>query len=204
MRAERLAVEGAFAFVSRAFPDRRGVFVSSFQESVFETAVGDLLFPVAQVSHSVSHRGVVRGLHYTATPPGVAKYVHCPRGRALDIVLDTRVGSPTFGSWDSVILDSSDHRAVYFPVGVAHMFVALEDETVVSYLLSREYVARNELAIAPLDPALGLSLPADLEPILSDRDRAAPTLEQAGAAGLLPDYAVCLRVEQRFRPAASP
>lgn len=198
MRAERLAVEGAFAFVPRAFPDERGLFVSPFQDSVLEKAVGHPLFPVAQASHSVSRRGVVRGLHYTATPPGTAKYVHCPRGRALDIVFDVRVGSPTFGSWDSVILDSRDHRAVYLPVGVAHMFVALEDGTVMSYLLSREYVARDELAIAPLDPRLGLAIPGGIDPVLSERDRAAPTLEEAMAAGLLPDYELCVALEAEF------
>ncbi|NVI88940.1 dTDP-4-dehydrorhamnose 3,5-epimerase family protein [Actinomadura sp. BRA 177] len=203
MRAERLAVEGAFAFAPAAYPDGRGVFVSPYQESAFEEEVGHPLFPVAQASHSVSRKGVVRGLHYTATPPGCAKYVHCPRGRVLDIVLDTRAGSPTFGRWDSVVLDSSDHRAVYFPVGVAHMFVALEDETVMSYLLSREYAARNELAVAPLDPSLGLPLPRGFEPVMSARDRAAPTLKEAMAAGALPSYDVCAALEERFRRAGS-
>lgn len=201
MHARRLLVDGVFSFSPQAFPDERGVFVSTFQEDVFERAVGYPLFPVAQVSHSLSRRGVVRGLHFTATPPGCAKYVHCLDGSALDIVLDTRVGSPTFGHHDSVVLDTRDHRAVYFPVGVAHMFVALEDHTTMSYLLSQEYVARNELAVAPLDPALGLPIPPDIEPILSARDTAAPTLAEALTAGLLPDYDLCVHLEKQFRHA---
>ncbi|KAA9377598.1 dTDP-4-keto-6-deoxy-D-glucose epimerase [Microbispora cellulosiformans] len=199
MRVNGLAVEGAYVFTPEEFPDDRGRFLSHYQESVFGDAVGRPLFPVAQASSSVSRRGVVRGLHYTATPPGTAKYVHCPRGRALDVVLDVRVGSPTFGVWDSVVLDSLDFRAVYFPLGVAHLFVALEDDTVMSYLLSREYVAADELAISPLDPGLDLPVPGDLTPILSERDRAAPRLEEARAAGLLPDYRVCAEIEAGSR-----
>jgi 5-epimerase len=201
---ERLAVADAFAFGRPAFPDERGFFVSPFEQSGFERAVGHPLFPVAQASYSLSHKGVARGLHYTATPPGCAKYVYCSRGRVLDIVLDTRVGSPTFGRWASVILDPVDYRAVYLPVGVAHMFVALEQESVMTYLLSQEYLQKNELALTMLDASLGLPLPADLEPMLSERDRAAPTLHEALAAGLLPEYDVCVGLEQRFRRAAHP
>lgn len=201
MRADELAVDGAVSFTPAVFPDERGLFVSPFQASVFEAAVGRPLFPIAQVSYSQSRRGVVRGLHYTVTPPGVAKYVYCPLGRVVDVVFDTRVGSPTFGKWDSVILDDRDRRSVYFPVGVAHMFVALEDRTVVTYQLSREYQPRNELALSPLDVRLGLPIPDDIVPILSERDREAPTLDQAQASGLLPVYDVCRELEKgRHRP----
>jgi epimerase EvaD len=86
-------------------------------------------------------------------------------------------------------------RAVYFPTGVGHAFVALDDETVMSYLLSGEYVAQNELAVAPLDPELALPIPPDVEPVLSERDTAAPTLIQARRLGLLPDYETCLAIE---------
>jgi 5-epimerase len=195
MQARKLEVDGAVEFTPKVFTDERGFFLSSLQESEFVGALGHALFPVAQASCSLSRRGTVRGLHYTATPPGTAKYVHCPRGKVLDIVLDVRVGSPTFGRWDAVVLDQRDFRALYFPVGVAHMFVVLEDETVMSYLLSEEYAQPNELALAPLDPALGLPIPEDLELILSARDRAAPTLAEARAAGLLPAYDTCLRLE---------
>ncbi|OEJ27993.1 dTDP-4-dehydrorhamnose 3,5-epimerase [Streptomyces agglomeratus] len=191
MDIRELAVEGAVEFTPRVFPDERGLFVSPFQEEAFEKAMGRPLFPVAQTNHSRSARGVVRGVHFTVTPPRTAKYVYCAQGSALDIVVDIRVGSPTYGRWDAVLLDPVHFRAMYFPVGVGHAFVALEDDTVMSYMLSSGYVAENELALSALDPELGLPVPADIVPVMSDRDRVAPTLAQAAAAGILPDYATC-------------
>ncbi|RSM50685.1 dTDP-4-keto-6-deoxy-D-glucose epimerase [Amycolatopsis balhimycina DSM 5908] len=198
MQARKLAVDGAIEFTPRVFPDDRGLFVSPFQEEAFAEARGGPLFRVAQTNHSMSKRGVVRGIHYTMTPPGTAKYVYCARGKALDIVVDIRVGSPTFGRWDAVLLDQRDHRAMYFPVGVGHAFVALEDDTAMWYLLSTAYVARNELALSVLDPALGLPIDADVDPILSERDQVAVTLAEAGRQGLLPDYATCLELDRQL------
>ncbi|MFY1699572.1 MULTISPECIES: dTDP-4-dehydrorhamnose 3,5-epimerase family protein [unclassified Solwaraspora] len=199
MKAQPLAVAGAYVFTPQIHPDERGVFVSHFQESDFRAALGHSLFAVAQVSHSRSVQGVARGIHYTRTPPGAAKYVHCPAGRAYDFVVDLRVGSPTYGRWDGVLLDPLHHRAVYLPPGVGHAFVAVESDTVMTYLLSREYDPANELAVSILDPAIALDLPAGLTPLLSPRDRQARTLAQARAAGLLPEYAACQAVEQPAR-----
>ncbi|TDC67341.1 dTDP-4-keto-6-deoxy-D-glucose epimerase [Micromonospora sp. KC207] len=199
MSARPLTVEGAYAFAPTVYPDYRGVFLSPYLDSLFRDTVGYPLFPVRQTSYSVSRRGTLRGLHFTRTPPGTAKFVSCPHGRVLDLVLDVRVGSPTFGKWDSVVLDSEEFQAVYLPVGVAHMFVALADDTVMSYVLSQEYVFENELALDALDPELGLPIPEDVEPILSERDRTAITFDQALARGLLPDYRTCLEIESGFR-----
>ncbi|KZM75342.1 dTDP-4-dehydrorhamnose 3,5-epimerase family protein [Nocardia terpenica] len=199
MQSRKLAVEGAVEFTPRVFSDERGMFVSPFQESVFDEAVGRPLFTVRQTSYSRSRRGTVRGIHYTATPPGAHKYVCCVQGKALDIVVDIRVGSPTFGRFDVLTLDPETFRAVYFPLGVGHAFVALADDTVMSYTLSTSYVAENELALAVLDPELALPIPGDIEPILSDRDRVAPTLAEAKAAGLLPDYHRCTEIEYALR-----
>ncbi|MFD3331793.1 dTDP-4-dehydrorhamnose 3,5-epimerase family protein [Streptomyces sp. NPDC058700] len=196
MQSRQLAVDGAFEFQPKVFTDERGLFVSPFQETAARQALGHPLFPVAQTNHSVSRRGTIRGAHYTLTPPGIAKYVYCARGRALDIVIDVRVGSPTYGRSETVLLDQEDFRAVYFPVGVAHAFVALEDRTVMSYMLSGEYAPRNELALSVFDPVLELSLPANIEPVMSERDLAAPTLETAEKSGTLPDYRTCLEVER--------
>ncbi|GAA2560851.1 dTDP-4-dehydrorhamnose 3,5-epimerase [Streptomyces intermedius] len=196
MSARPLRVEGAYAFTPRVFPDGRGAFLSPYQEPAFTATVGHGLFPVAQTNHSVSARDVVRGVHYTLTPPGAAKYVYCARGSAVDIVVDIRVGSPTFGAWDAVLLDQSEHRAVYFPLGLGHAFVSLQDDTVMSYMVSSSYVPEHELALTVLDPALGLPLPARDRMILSDRDSVAPTLAEAAAAGALPRYEECLRIEK--------
>ncbi|ASO18739.1 epimerase EvaD [Actinoalloteichus hoggarensis] len=199
MKARELAVEGAFEFIPDVFPDERGEFVSHYQEAAFIAALGRPLFPVAQASQSRSRRGVLRGVHFTRTPPGCAKYVHCPQGSALDFVVDLRVGSPTFGRWDTVALDATDYRGVYFPPGVGHAFVALRDDTLISYLLSESYSPADELALSPFDPEIGLKLPAGLPLIQSERDRAAPTLSEARAAGLLPDHAVCRELQQAPR-----
>lgn len=206
MEARELAVHGAYTFTPQVFTDDRGIFVSPFQLPTFSEVAGHELFALKQISHSLSRRDVVRGIHYTATPPGTAKYLYCAHGRALDIVVDLRTGSPTFGCWDAVELNPETFRATYFPVGVGHAFVALEDETVMSYMLSRSYEPRNELAVSALDPAVGLPVPA--APVLSERDGVAPTLQEAADAGLLPRYEDCRRIEdelfdRRRTPSAS-
>jgi 5-epimerase len=188
MNVRKLAVDGALEFTPEIFNDQRGTSVQSFRAEAFSEAVGRPLFAVKQVLNSKSRRGVVRGIHFTATPPGSEKYVYCLGGAALDIVIDVRVGSPTFGQWDSVRLDQRDCRSMYFPVGVGHAFIALEDDTTMCYLLSNPYRPELEIALSPLDPELGLPLPDFTEPTMSDRDRDAITLAQARAAGLLPDY----------------
>jgi epimerase EvaD len=195
VRIRELSVEGAFEVTPTPASDDRGLFVSPFQETPFVQATGRRLFTVAQTNHSRSRRGVVRGVHFTVTPPGCAKYVYCPHGSAIDIVVDIRVDSPTFGRWDAVRTDPEHFRAVYFPVGVGHAFIALQDDTVMSYMISGEYVPANELALSVLDPELGLPLPAGLTPILSARDRVAPTLAEAGERGLLPHYDKCQAAE---------
>jgi dTDP-4-dehydrorhamnose 3,5-epimerase len=191
-----LAVADAFEFTPRTFPDPRGVFVSPYQEAVFVKAVGHPL-RLAQSNHSRSRRGTLRGLHFADVPPGQAKYVYCPRGAALDLVVDIRVGSPTFGSWDTVHLDPESFRAIYLPEGVAHGFLALDDDTVISYLCSTAYNPAAEHGLHPLDPALALPLPD--EPLLSEKDAMAPTLAEAQAAGLLPTYADCTARYARLR-----
>ncbi|GAB3466546.1 dTDP-4-dehydrorhamnose 3,5-epimerase family protein [Actinophytocola sediminis] len=191
MRARELAVTGAFEFTPGIHHDSRGAFVSPFQEEAFVAATGHR-FTVAQTNHSRSARGVVRGVHFTTTPPGQDKYVYCPRGRVLDLVLDIRVGSPTFGVWDVVELDEESLRAVYFPVGVGHAFYAVEPGSIMSYMVSSTYVPERELSINPLDPALELPWPTDVDPLVSDRDSAAPTFAEARERGLLPAYADCV------------
>lgn len=191
MRTDRLAIEGAMVFTPDTFADHRGRSVQVLEAGTFTEAVGRPFFPVAQTLVSTSRRGVVRGIHVTATPPGSQKYVYCARGATLDIVVDTRVGSPTFGQWEAVRLDQDTPRALYFPVGVGHAFVVLEDDTVMAYLLSNAYVPEHELAVSVFDPALGLPVPEDAAELASERDRAAPTLAAARDAGLLPDYALC-------------
>jgi epimerase EvaD len=198
MQVRELAVPDAFEFTPKVFPDQRGVFVSPYQGDHFVKAVGHPLL-VAQSNHSRSRRGSVRGLHFADVPPGQAKYVYCPQGAVLDVVVDIRVGSPTFGVCDAIRLDPADFRAVYLPEGVAHGFVALEDDSVISYLCSTGYNPSAEHGINPLDASLDLPWPADIEPLLSEKDSTAPTLAEARAAGLLPTYADCLTRYESLR-----
>ena len=107
----------------------------------------------------------------------------------FDVVVDIRVGSPTFGQWDSVLLDDRDRRSIYLSEGLAHGFLALQDDSTVMYLCSAEYAPDREHTICATDPALGIDWPAvDGEPIISDRDAEAPTLDEVRAAGLLPTW----------------
>jgi dTDP-4-dehydrorhamnose 3,5-epimerase/epimerase EvaD len=191
MQVRKLAIAGAFEFTPEIHTDERGMFVAPYQENALAAAIGHS-FSTAQLNYSSSARGVIRGMHFTATPPGQSKYVYCANGHALDVMLDIRVGSPTFGQWDSADLGNDSFRAVYIPLGIAHGFAALRDDTVMTYMVSTGYVAEQELAIHPLDEALRLPWPEDVLPILSPRDGKAPTFAEAFAAGLLPRYEDCV------------
>jgi dTDP-4-dehydrorhamnose 3,5-epimerase len=145
---------------------------------------------------------VLRGVHFALVPPGQAKYVYCPAGRVLDVVIDIRVGSPTFGVHDSVVLDSDEPRAVYLAEGLGHAFVSLADGSSVTYLVSSGYDPGREFGVSPMDPALDLPWPDDVEFELSAKDRAAPTLEQAREQGLLPTMEQCAARYAELRASA--
>ncbi|HWD04029.1 MAG TPA: dTDP-4-dehydrorhamnose 3,5-epimerase [Amycolatopsis sp.] len=198
MQFRALKIADAYEFTPRAFPDERGLFVAPFQEEALVEATGHGM-RVGQTNHSVSRRGTIRGVHFADVPPSQAKYVYCPSGSLLDVVVDLRVGSPTFGQWDSALLDAKDFRAVYVAEGLGHAFVALEDNTVMAYLCSEPYNPPAEHGITPLDPALGLPWPADLTPVVSEKDTAAPTLAQAREQGLLPSYDDCTAYYEKLR-----
>jgi dTDP-4-dehydrorhamnose 3,5-epimerase len=198
VQVDELKVPGSWVFTPRQFPDPRGVFLEWFKASVVEEAVGHRL-ALAQANHSVSSRGTTRGVHFADVPPGQAKYVYCTRGAVLDIVVDIRVGSPTFGVSDAARLDDVDRRGVYLSEGLGHAFVALTDEANVTYLCSEPYNPTGEHGVHPLDPALELPLPDGIEPLLSDKDAAAPTLAEAQEQGLLPQYDECLAFYERLR-----
>jgi len=191
MDVRPLSLDGAVVFTPRQHADDRGVFLEGYRADRVEAAVGHRL-RLAQANTSRSRRGALRGVHYAEVPPGQAKYVSCPRGAALDVVVDLRVGSPTFGRSEVVRLDDTDCRALYLAEGLGHAFLALEDDTVVSYLCSAPYQPHREHTVHPLDPALALPWPSDVAPLLSPRDAAAPSLAAAAAAGALPSYDACL------------
>jgi dTDP-4-dehydrorhamnose 3,5-epimerase len=193
-----LAVRDAYVLDLVPHGDARGRFTEWYRADVLAVVTGFGLTP-AQANHSVSARGVLRGVHFALVPPGQAKYVYCPAGQVLDVVVDVRVGSPTFGVSDAVLLDSERPRAVYLAEGLGHAFLSLADGSSVTYLVSTGYSPGREFGISPLDPALELPWPADVEFELSAKDQAAPTLAEAQEQGLLPTMEQCSAHYARLR-----
>jgi len=190
-----LSIAGAFEMTPKIHGDSRGAFLEWFRCDAFAEATGHP-FTLAQANCSVSAAGTIRGVHFADVPPGQAKYVTCSYGALLDVVVDLRVGSPTFGRWDGLVLDDTNRKAVYLGEGLGHAFMALEESTVIQYLCSTTYQPEREHAVSPLDAELGIDWPTTdragraLRHILSDKDRAAPTLAEARDGGLLPSLEV--------------
>jgi dTDP-4-dehydrorhamnose 3,5-epimerase len=192
VKIEPLAVPGAWLCTPRVHGDDRGMFLEWYRGDLLAAATGRR-FDIVQANHSRSKRGVVRGIHFADVPPGQAKFVYCPAGSVLDVIVDLRVGSPTFGKVDSVVLDDVDRRAVFIAEGLGHGFCALQDDTALTYLVSSVYQPEIERTVCPVDPDLSLPWPDDItELLLSDKDRDAPTLAAAVAAGELPSYDACV------------
>lgn len=185
-----LRIEGAWVHEPRLFADRRGSFHEWFTSADFRESVGRDL-SLAQANCSVSAPGVLRGVHFADVPPGQAKYVTCVRGAVLDVVADLRTGSPTFGEWETVRLDDDAHRCVYLSEGLGHAFLSLAADSTVVYLCSTGYTPHAEHGVHPLDATLGIDWPVTGDPVLSEKDAAAPTLAAAQSQGLLPSYEAC-------------
>lgn len=190
MQANPLSIDGAWSFTPLLRPDDRGVFLESFKQNLLTESIGHSM-DLQQMNISVSKQGTVRGVHFADVPPGQAKYVQCFSGRILDVVVDIRLGSPTFGQWDAVELDDQTRTGLYIAEGLGHAFCALSESVTVGYLCSEPYAPGREHGLNPLDPALGLPWPKGQESVLSPKDAAAPSLAEAAAAGLLPNYADC-------------
>jgi dTDP-4-dehydrorhamnose 3,5-epimerase len=191
MEIRPLTIGGAWEITPILRGDPRGLFTEWYRFDLLAEAVGHPL-DLRQGNLSVSAKDVVRGIHFADVPPGQAKYVTCTRGAVLDVVVDIRVGSPTFGTWEFVRLDETERKAVYIAEGLGHGFCALTDDATLTYLCSETYNPTGEHGIHPLDPDLAIAWPADV-PQLSEKDAAAATLREAEGAGLLPDYRQCLK-----------
>ncbi|GAA4347264.1 dTDP-4-dehydrorhamnose 3,5-epimerase family protein [Angustibacter luteus] len=194
MQITPLTIEGAWKIVPRQHSDDRGVFLEWFAEAAFAEATGQRL-NLAQANISTSSAGVVRGIHFAQLPPSQAKYVTCPSGAVLDVVVDIRVGSPTFGQYETVVLDDVERAALYLSEGLGHGYMALRDGSVFAYLCSAPYAPGREHGVSPMCPELAIEWPTTapdgtaLTPLMSPKDLAAPTLSQAREQGLLPTYA---------------
>ncbi|MCV7078762.1 dTDP-4-dehydrorhamnose 3,5-epimerase [Mycobacterium szulgai] len=200
MKVRELGVPGAWEITPTVHGDSRGLFFEWITDHGFAAFAGHRL-DVRQANCSVSSAGVLRGLHFAQLPPSQAKYVTCVSGSVFDVVVDIRVGSPTFGQWDSVLLDDRDRRTIYISEGLAHGFLALQDNSTVMYLCSAEYNPQREHTICATDPALAIDWPLvdGARPSLSDRDAAAPGFEEVRACGLLPTWAETQRFIENLR-----
>ncbi|MGY1722377.1 dTDP-4-dehydrorhamnose 3,5-epimerase family protein [Blastococcus sp. SYSU DS0533] len=200
MEIRELAVPDSYVIDLPPHEDTRGRFTEWYRADLLSQWLGHPP-TVAQANHSVSAAGVLRGVHFALVPPGQAKYVYCPAGRVLDVVVDVRVGSPTFGVHDTVLLDSERPRAVYLAEGLGHAFLALADGSSVTYLVSSPYDPGREFGVSPLDPDLALPWPADVALEMSAKDRTAPTLAEARDQGLLPTVEECAQRYAQLRGA---
>ena len=204
MEIRELKVGDAYEVVPKILGDSRGAFLEWFRADRLEEATGRRL-ELVQANASISSAGALRGVHFAEVPPSQAKFVTCPRGALLDVVVDVRVGSPTFGAWDAVLLDDVERRALFVSEGLGHAFIALEDDTMISYLVTAPYTPAREHGVHPLDPTLGIEWPTTgrdgrpLEPLLSTKDTEAPSLEEAERQGLLPSYDAAQRFLDSLR-----
>lgn len=187
MAIEEMKVKDAFRITPSQLADNRGRFFEGWRLSELTELTGQQ-FAVRQVNFSVSSRNTLRGIHGTMLPPGQGKLVTCVRGAALDVVVDLRQGSPTYGMFDTTLQEADSGIGVYLADGLGHAFLALTDDTCMNYLCTEEYVPGTMVDIQALDPELGIPWPLDGEPIRSEKDAAAPTLAEATARGLLPTY----------------
>ena len=188
MAFRELKVPGSWEITPHVHADLRGDTFEWFSEVTFAEMTGHR-FGMRQVNCSVSAAGVLRGLHFAEVPPGQAKYVTCVRGAVFDVVVDVRVGSPTYGQWDGIYLDEVERRTMYLSEGLAHGFLALQENSTVMYLCSAPYTPAREHTIDPNDPEIGIEwpFPPDRQ-VMSPRDAAAPTLAEVRTEGLLPSW----------------
>ncbi|MBS1893455.1 MAG: dTDP-4-dehydrorhamnose 3,5-epimerase [Actinobacteria bacterium] len=167
-------LDGVVLVEPQVHGDERGFFVETFSKDAWaELGVGA---EFVQHNHSRSSKGTLRGLHFQ-TSPGQAKLLRCARGAILDVAVDLRKGSSTFGQWEGHVLDDEKHHQLFVPIGFAHGFVVLSDVADVAYLVSSVYDPATEAGIAWDDPDVGVDWQV-AEPLLSGRDQTAPRLAE--------------------------
>lgn len=169
MNVQRLDIDGLMVFEPRVFEDERGAFFESFNEAKFREATG-FTGSFVQDNHSISHKGVLRGLHYQLLPHAQGKLVRVVAGSAFDVAVDIREGSPTFGKWAGVELSAANRKQFWIPEGFAHGFLALEDGTEFLYKTTDFWHAGSERSIRWDDPTIEVQWPLEGVPVVSEKD----------------------------------
>jgi dTDP-4-dehydrorhamnose 3,5-epimerase len=155
MKLQPIKINGAWLHAPIRIQDSRGHFEEQFKLSLIEAELGRS-FPVRQVNQSLSKKGVLRGIHWTDSQEGQAKYVSCPRGAIWDVVVDLRPNSPTYGEWDAHVLSEENGASMFISEGLGHAFLAIEDGTVANYLCTSEYLPSSDRTINPMDSTLAV------------------------------------------------
>jgi len=177
MNVEETYLNGCFVITPKLHYDNRGFFFESFNKNNFEKALG-LTINFVQDNHSVSNKGVLRGLHFQTDDFAQAKLLRVVKGSVLDICVDIRPDSETFGQYFSIILDDIDHKQLFIPRGFAHGFLALQDQTIFNYKCNNYYSKNHESGLLYNDTTLNIDWNFPLSDIiLSEKDRALPTFE---------------------------
>lgn len=185
MNVRKTDIEGPLIIEPDVFSDDRGSFTETYNEVRYaEAGIPDVF---VQDNLSVSRKGVLRGLHFQSPPHAQGKLVQVLRGRVFDVAVDIREGSPTFGRHVSVELSAENHRQFFIPVGFAHGFLALEDDTVFQYKCTDVYAPEQDGGIRYDDPTLGIAWP-DGPYLVSDKDRRQPLLRDLGPVFRLDDH----------------
>jgi dTDP-4-dehydrorhamnose 3,5-epimerase len=184
MKFEEFQFGASWIAHSEIHRDLRGEFKETFRRDKFHEVSG-VDFQIQQGNCSVSSQGVLRGIHYSTASSGQAKWITCLKGEIEDYVVDLRPHSQTFGEWKVVRLSAENGKSLIIQSGIGHAFEALAEESIVFYSLTSSYDPATEMTISPHDPQLAISWHFDL-PIISDRDRLAPTLAEQAIRGNLP------------------
>ena len=191
MRGLELGIKGSWQIEIDPFVDDRGTFFESFRLNSLEK-ITKRKFDVKQANTSISKMGSIRGIHFALFPLSQAKYIQCVSGSILDFIIDVRLGSPTFTKHVSVELHGDSHKAIFIEEGLAHAFIALEDNTKVTYLVNQYFNPNNEKSINPFDEDISIAW-GDLEYILSEKDKNSDSLKEMVRTNKLPNYKDCFR-----------
>ncbi|NQX85247.1 MAG: dTDP-4-dehydrorhamnose 3,5-epimerase [Flavobacteriaceae bacterium] len=177
MKVQETHLEGCYVITPAVFKDSRGCFFESFNHKKFKDLTG-INFDVVQTNQSISNKGVLRGLHYQEEPYAQAKLVRVIKGKVLDICVDLRKTSKTFGQHFALELSSDNNTQLFIPRGFAHGFITLEDHTIFSYHCDNYYNKASENGIIYNDPQLNLKWPLEANAfIISERDLELPKLQ---------------------------
>lgn len=186
MKLTPLGIEGVWLAESPVWSDDRGFFREWFKSEDIKNETGRD-FGIEQANISLSSRGTLRGIHYSVAPRGQAKWITCVAGSIKDVIVDIRPDSKSFGQWIEVDLRGDSGKAVLISEGLGHGFLAFEDNTAVSYLVSTPFSPTHEYEINPLDEKIAINWGMEISELkISDKDKNAPTLSERLAEGKLP------------------